>query len=162
MEQVESLEQQNVDGRPEPPSRSGEITQSRTLVPQSGGASCGCASANGGDSNGPPAYIYAIGRVEARFPSPAIEKEFAQATGRSEAAGKTDQQEFHAVLTQPQNRYLLRQLCWVFSIEGLETFILQPRDMADLERLAEAIRPSPSPMDVDVIIGYRGPVAPPE
>ena len=29
------------------------------------------------------AYIYALGRIEPRFPSPAVEKEFAQATGRA-------------------------------------------------------------------------------
>lgn len=40
-------------------------------------------------------YIYAIDRVEARFPNLLTEKEFAQATGRSDTAGKTDQQFFH-------------------------------------------------------------------
>jgi hypothetical protein len=29
-------------------------------------------------------------------------------------------------------------------------------------RLVEAIRPQPSPMDIDVVIGMRGPIAPPE
>ena len=33
-------------------------------------------------------YVYAIGRVEARFPNLAAEKEFAQATGRTDTAGK--------------------------------------------------------------------------
>ena len=37
-----------------------------------------------------PSYVYAIGRVEPRFPSLAVEKEFAQATGRSDTAGLTD------------------------------------------------------------------------
>ena len=110
----------------------------------------------------PCLYVYAIGRVEARFPSSAAEKEFAQATGRADTAGKTDQQAFHAVLSKRENRYLARQLCWVLTIQGLETYLLQPRDPADFDLLVEAIRPAPSPNDIDVVIGMRGPIAPPE
>ena len=93
-----------------------------------------------------PSYVYAIGRVEARFPNLAAEKEFAQATGRTDTAGKTDQQTFHAVLSERQNRYLVRQLCWVLTIQGLETYLLPPRDPADIDLLVEAIRPAPAPM----------------
>jgi hypothetical protein len=107
-------------------------------------------------------YVYAIGRVEARFPNLAAEKEFAQATGRTDTAGKTDQQTFHAVLSKRENRYLVRQLCWVLSIQGLETYLLRPRDPADIDLLVEALRPAPSPKDIDVVIGLRGPIAPPE
>ena len=95
------------------------------------------------------------------LPRPDVEKEFAQVTGRTETAGLTDRQALHAVLGQRQNRYLARQLCWVFTIEGLETYILQPRDPADLDLLVDAVRPTPSPLDVDVVIGVRGPIAPP-
>jgi hypothetical protein len=105
-------------------------------------------------------YVYAIGRVEARFPNLAAEKEFAQVTGRTETAGKTDQQTFHAVLSKPENRYLVRQLCWLLSIQGLETYLLRPRDPADINLLVEALRPEPSPNDIDVVIGLRGPIAP--
>ena len=73
-------------------------------------------------------YVYAIGRVEVRFPGLAVEKEFAQATGRAETAGLTDRQALHAVLSQRPNRYLIRQLCYVLTIEGLETYLLRPRD----------------------------------
>jgi hypothetical protein len=107
-------------------------------------------------------YVYALGRIEPRFPRLAVEKEFAQATGQAETAGLTDRQALHAVLTQRQNRYLARQLCWVLTIEGLETYILQPRDPTDFDLLVEAVRPTPRPTDVDVVIGVRGPIAPPE
>jgi cyclic patellamide precursor peptide PatG len=110
----------------------------------------------------PPPYVYALGRIEPRFSRLAVEKEFAQATGRAETAGLTDRQTLHRVLSQGQNRYLARQLCWVLTIEGLETYILRPRDPADYAQLIEALRPAPSPLDVDVVIGLRGPIAPPE
>ena len=110
----------------------------------------------------PVAYIYAIGRIEARFPRLSVEKEFAQAAGRAETAGQTDQQTFYNVLSEPESRYLARQLCWVLMIQGLETYIVHPRDPRDFDRLVEAIRPQPSPIDIDAVIGTRGPIAPPE
>jgi hypothetical protein len=128
---------------------------------------------NGGSFSGPvpdsdtkggtaASFVYAIGRVEARFPNLAAEKEFAQATGRADTAGKTDRAAFHAVLSKRENRYLVRQLCWVLTIQGLETYLLAPRDPADIDLLVDAIRPTPTPHDIDVVIGVRGPLAPPE
>lgn len=37
-----------------------------------------------------------------------------------------------------------------------------PRDPVDFDMLVEAVRPAPRPTDVDVVIGMRGPIAPPE
>lgn len=115
-----------------------------------------------GDGTVDLSYIYALGRVEPRFPFPSVEKELAQAIRRAETAGLTDPQTLHAVLSERQNRYLVRQLCWVLTIEGLETYILKPRDPLDYDLLVAAIRPAPSPMDIDAVIGVRGPIAPPE
>ena len=80
-----------------------------------------------------------------RFPNLAVEKEFAQATGRADTAGKTDRATLHAVLSKRENRYLVRQLCWVLTIQGLDTYILVPRDPADADLLVEALRPAPEP-----------------
>jgi hypothetical protein len=40
----------------------------------------------------PPSYVYALGRIEPRFPRLSVEKEFAQATGRAETVNLTDRQ----------------------------------------------------------------------
>jgi PatG C-terminal len=98
-----------------------------------------CPTCGGGRAS---AYVYAIGRVE--------------------TTGKTDQQAFHAVLSKRENRYLARQICWVLTIQGLETYLLMPRDSGDLDLLVETIRPSPSPNDIDVVVGVSGSIAPPE
>jgi hypothetical protein len=123
---------------------------------------CGAVPATNGGAAAAPSYIYAIGRIEPRFPQPSVEKEFAQATGRAATAGLTDRQALQKVLSQRQNRYLARQLCWVMTIEGLETYILVPRDPADLDLLVEALRPTPQPWDLDCVIGVQGPIAPQE
>jgi PatG C-terminal/Subtilase family len=137
------------------------------IYPQGAGGGCGCGGAasaegaeNGNGTNG--GYVFAIGKIEMRFPSLGVEKEFVQATGRAETAGLTDQQAAQAVLSERPNRYIARQICWVFTIEGLETYILVPRDSADYDLLLDAVRVNPNLLDVDVIIGMRGPVAPPE
>jgi len=119
------------------------------------------ASTAGGETTNP--YIYAIGRIEPRFPSLAVEREVAHATGRAEeTSGLTDRETLQSVLSERDNRYLVRQLRFVMTVEGLETYIVQPRDPVDFELLVDAIRPAPRPTDVDVVIGIRGPIAPPE
>ena len=50
----------------------------------------------------------------------------------------------------------------MLTVEGLETYLLFPRDHSDWDLLIEAVRAAPSPMDLDVVIGTRGKIAPPE
>ena len=97
--------------------RTSEVGERGSISPQTG---CGCDDVAGASPDGAatPSFVYAIGRVEARFPNLAAEKEFAQATGRTDTAGKTDQQTFHTVLSKRENRYRLRQLCWVLTSKG--------------------------------------------
>jgi hypothetical protein len=133
--------------------------QASSAVPVEPGASAGALAA----APPPPAsFVYAIGRVDPRFPSLAVEKEFAQAIGQFDTAGQTDRETLRLVLAQRASRYLARQMCWVFTIEGLETYILTPRDPADFDLLIEAVRSHPAATDVDVVIGVRGPIASPE
>jgi hypothetical protein len=106
--------------------------------------------------------VYAIGRIEPRFPLLSLEKEFAQVAGRTPSEGLTDRELFHTVLSQPENRYLAQQLCWVLSISELDTYLLYPRNPVDMEVLVASLRPRPRSVDVDVVVGQRGPLAPPE
>ena len=146
------------------PARDGAVAAADTPVPR-GRAGTDCPTCGGiGGLSSPPAssaFVYAIGRIEPRFPLLSVEKEFAQATGRAQTDGLTDRQALHQVLTRRENRYLARQLCWVMTIEGIETYVLVPRDPSDLDLLVEALRAAPSRTDVDVVIGMKGPIAPP-
>jgi hypothetical protein len=144
-----------------PPQLPGWDTPGDAIIPQG----CGCGG-KGTPAGAPEAvestYVYALGRIEARFPRPAVEKEFAQAAGRAETAGQTDGEALYAVLSMPENRYLARQMCWVFNVQGLETYLLRPRDPGDWRLLIQAIRPLQSPYDIDVVVGLRGPIASPD
>jgi PatG C-terminal len=126
-----------------------------------------CPSCNSehGSKMFPRSYVYAIGKVVHRFPNKSLEIELAQATGRGpqeETRGQTREEALHKVITDPANRYIARQICYVLTIEGLETYILVPTDPLDVDRLAQALRPAPRADDIDVIIGLRGPIAPAE
>ena len=159
--EVQEQPTSTINGNP-PPRAASSVTSSATAVSPQACSTCGSAPAANGGTAAPPSWVYAIGNIEVRFPSMSIEKEFAQASGRDKTSGLTDRQSLHAVLSRPENRYLVRQLCFVMAIEGLETYILRPRDPADFSLLVEAIRPNPSPLDLDVVIGIKGPIAPPE
>jgi len=109
-----------------------------------------------------PAFVYALGQIDPRFPTLAVEKEFAQVAGQSDASGLTDRQALQALLSEPGNRYLARQLCWVLTIEGVDTYILQPHVRGDIDLLVDAVRSKPRRTDLDVVIGMLGPLAPAE
>src|ERR1700738_2498707 len=60
------------------------ITQGAACCPTCGGVA---GAQNGGTASS--SYIYALGQIGTRFPRPSVEKEMAQATGRTETAGQT-------------------------------------------------------------------------
>ncbi len=130
-----------------------------SVVPMCGDAPCGCG---GKGAAAAQSFVYALGRIEPRFPRVSVERELAQAIGRDQTGGLTDREALHRALSNPANRYLVRQLCWVLTIEGLETYLLQPRNPLDYDLLVEALRPAPRLTDLDVVIGLRGPVASPD
>jgi PatG C-terminal len=141
-----------------PPGRAPEPAAVTTTVPEPPGEPEDEVSAGPEE----PAFVYAIGQVAARFPSIAVEKEFAQVASQNDSDGLTDRQVLQSVLAEDANRYLVRELCWVFLVEGLETYVLTPRDPADFARLVETVRAEPDRGDVDIVIGERGPITPPE
>ncbi|MGW1140875.1 cyanobactin maturation protease PatG family protein [Streptomyces zhihengii] len=119
----------------------------------SGGCGCGCGCGGAGGPRGAGGHVYAVGRVEARFPDLGVEKELEQAVGRADTHGMTDGQAVHTVLNEPANRYLARQMCWVLTIGGIDAYLLVPRDSAEVDLLVETVRPTPGAGDVDVVIG---------
>lgn len=114
---------------------------------------CGSAPRKAGSLISSGGFVYALGRIEARFPNESIEKELAQAIGRAETAGLSDRETMQRVLSAGENIYIARQLCWVLTIENRATYVLAPRDSADVTLLIGSLRPTPRRTDVDVVIG---------
>jgi PatG C-terminal len=126
---------------------------------------CACGGSDGDctcDDSGSLGYVYAIGTVTARFPSLNIEKEFMQAWGKQPTQVLTinDANKF-AVLSQGQNFYLAREMCWIFQSGDIDVFILQPRSYIELTDLVTCLAPTGSLVAYSMIIGELGPIAPP-
>jgi hypothetical protein len=102
-----------------------------------------------------------IGHIEPRFPRLSVEKEAWQATARAGGSKDPDRGAMAKILREPSNMYLVRQLCWVLSVHGIDTYILVPRD-GDYQPLIDAYRAEPHPGDLELVIGVRGPIANPE
>src|SRR5437867_6563833 len=150
-------------GAPTPVPSGDDNSSAASLAPQQlAAAPAPCPTCAPVPASQARAYVYALGRIEPRFPSPAVEKEFAQATGRSHTKGKTDREAMQAVLSARENRYLARQLCWVLTLQGLETYLLTPRDWADFDLLVEAVRATPRPTDLVCRLLLERQKAPPE
>ncbi|MGA5899028.1 hypothetical protein [Streptomyces venetus] len=104
-------------------------------------------------------YVFAIGQIRARFRDPGVEKEFAQVVGATDTQGLTADEVLREVLTRPENRYLARQMQYVLAIQGVDTYDVVPRYSEDYDKLVEALRPAPTPLDLDVVVGVRDPHA---
>src|SRR3984957_4880746 len=109
--------------------------------PAQGAAPCPTCSGGVAAAMASASYVYVLGQIEERYPRPSVEKEVAQATGREETGGRTERQDFHQILSQRATRCLARQLCGVLGVQGLDTYLLQPRDPMGLDLLVNAIEP---------------------
>jgi hypothetical protein len=105
-----------------------------------------------------------IGQVSAAFPSVSVEKEFAHLLGQKDFKGFTDRQTMHAVLSQRQNRYLARKLCFLHTPYGAGTapaYVLMAEAAEDLDLLIDTLKRSPGTSEFDVVKGQIVGVAPP-
>lgn len=137
-----------------------EVPPPAGVTPQASGSCPTCAAAQASPTMSPPTCVYVIGHIEPRYPLLSIEKEAMQAVSRVGATKDTDRQIMAKVLQDSNNKYLVRQLCWVLLVQGIETYILVPRD-GNYQPLVDAYRAEPNPGDLELVIGVRGPIAQP-
>ena len=106
-------------------------------------------------------FIYTIGSIQARFPSLSVEREFSLAAQQEDTAKLNLAEAVYIVLKR--NHYLAREVCWTLSVEGIEAYILLPKDDRMVDQLVEAIKPSEQRgADCDLVIGSKGALAPAE
>jgi len=87
-----------------------------------------------------------------------VEKEFAQAAGSPLTGGAADINLLREVLQDPENSYLGRHLCWIFSAQHIEAFVLAPRGDADIARLMEAVPSADAESVLNVVVGQSSEV----
>ena len=110
-----------------------------------------------------PSYIYStLGKVRPVFPSLTIEKEFYQVAPPNSVYPPTPELLFQ-VLSQVENLYLAREMCWVFTIATIDSYIIKPSSDEEVLALVQASQPFPeNPLNesISTVIGRQGPVAP--
>lgn len=138
-----------------------ERTASSTssVAPQ---ACCGDQKAVSTNSSA-PSYIYAIGNIRPAYTSFSLEMVFNQAVAHSKTSSPDYALQFE-VLSQGENVYITREMCWIMQSGGVDAYIVKPRTYLELFNMVEAIEPTQvqSIRRYDVVIGPRGPIAPPE
>jgi hypothetical protein len=109
-----------------------------------------------------PRFVYAIGKIRARFPSEDLEKEARQVMRSAAAADLTDTQVLHQILSDENIAYIAREMCWIMSVGGLDCYILQPRSGVELRQLIDTLKTDTIGTTVDAVIGTRSffPISP--
>jgi hypothetical protein len=160
--------------------------KSKSVSMSDTGGGCSCKSSNMNNTGGgcsckssmdevrEPTYVYTIGRINYTYPSESIRLEFFEAFRRAGIALNVEEGDaVRILLTAEENRreyrYLARQLCWVYTVGRVETYILIITDPLDLDTLIDTITDptrrvtnllSENPY-IDLIVGVKGPIAPP-
>jgi len=131
---------------------------------------CGCNSKSG--NTYPSSYVYALGRTSYIPPSPSIKYEIDQAKFRANIKDVSDDVGLKKLLTgdnMQENFYLARQLCWIFNLGSIETYIVSPASIYELHNLIEMLSLPPrqnykrliEEQNIDLVVGIKGPVSPP-
>jgi hypothetical protein len=126
-------------------------------LPATGGPQPMVEQGSGVYGRGWSGLVYAVGRLAPQFPSLGVEKEFAQLAQGAYQGGLVEMGSLRRVLDAPENRYLGRHLCWVFTAQHVDAFAVLPRDDADVDRLVAVLSPTESEDVVHVVVGRSAP-----
>jgi hypothetical protein len=108
----------------------------------------------------PQQFVYALGRIEARFPTLGLEREYRQ---RERALGDApDDRLARLCAVLQKNPHLAAQACYVFAIGGSPAYILAPAGNYLRGELFEALAAGESQDAYAVAVGRLGPMAPPQ
>jgi hypothetical protein len=128
-------------------------------------SACEC----GGGTRTPPSYVYSIGNIKPISPSLSLQKALDWKVGAT-GTNLPDYALLYAVLSQGENVGLTRQMCWVMQTGThaptgpADTYLIVPRSYQELFNMVDGIKPDQETANrrYDVVIGPRGPIAPPQ
>lgn len=120
-------------------------------------ASCSCGG------TGPTRYVYAVGILRPIYPNRSLEHEMLQSADRSQAPGPPNELDFQT-MRMGENVHVSRDMCFVLSIGGIDTYIVKPRSYLELNDIISDLDEQETQDEplYAVIVGPMGSVAPPE
>lgn len=125
-----------------PSSPQGPSVPASWQPPQPSGAPRASGCVGCGDNAAPiaaDAWGYIIGRLEPRYPNLGVEHECEQLLASSEPEA-SEPEALNRMLSQPENRYLIRQLCWVLTVSGGDELSVSPTLDIAVDELVTASR----------------------
>ena len=147
------------------------VEQKSDIEPQS----CNCDGSSGlcqcnYINNKNPSFAYAVGSIQPYFPSHDLQKEYEAIVKKL----KLEFSDYYKVFTYHTNsddkkattyypyRYIAEQLCWVFSIENVDGYIVIPRSQTTLTEIINALQISDATEKSDLCMmqGQLGSQAP--
>lgn len=139
-----------------------DLPQGGPAVPADPASSGYCCPECASRGRPAPALIYAIGSVEARFPTIGIEREFQQRQGRLPEAAAEASRASQVRRVLEANPHVAVRMSYVFLAAGVPAFILAPTGRYLQDELLTAVEHTGDPDYWCVLIGRRGPMAGPE
>jgi hypothetical protein len=137
------------NGKPGLPNHSlGPATASGPeVVPAHSTAGCACGAPGGicscSDAGSSPShFVYVLGSVDIELPDQSISEELqavARMKGIVQAKDEPLRTWYFKVLSDPEARYVARQVCWILKVEGQPAYYLALRDLFDLPELISCL-----------------------
>jgi hypothetical protein len=131
-----------------------------TPSPASSHEAC-CADCAARDAAQAEEFVYVLGRVDVRFPSLGIEREFEQRARRLPAKAREGSRRSVIRRTLEESPHLAAHVCYLLLVGGLPAYVLGPTSPSTRDALFEALEQADRPDHSTLIIGRRGPLAPP-
>jgi PatG C-terminal/Subtilase family len=102
------------------------------------GGICSCSDAGSSPSN----FVYVLGSLDIDLPDQSISEELqavARMKGIVQAKDEPLRDWYFKVLSNPEARYVARQVCWILKVEGQPAYYLALRDPFDLPELISCL-----------------------
>src|SRR5260370_6330691 len=106
-------------------------------------------------------FVYAMGRIDVRFPSMGIEREFQQREMRLGEAKESLSRGERMARVLEANHHLASRLCYILSMSGIPAYIVAPSGFSLRADLLRALSSSARSNQWCVLIGRRGPMSTP-
>ena len=101
-----------------------------------------------------PSYIYALGRIQAQFPSSSVENLYKEVIFQKFGPDAENKSLFE-VLSMPEHLFLAKQICWVLTIDGQDCYVLNAKTPALLNAFIKALQPT-SNQQFEYVIAHLG------
>jgi len=114
-----------------------------------------CASKDRGESPHMDQFVFAIGKLDVKFPNIGLEREFQRAAQRSGATTGTRSEKLAAVLRS--HRHIASRICPLLLVGGIPVYVIAPAAAYVRDALIEALAVNDSGDQWVVVSGRLGP-----